>query len=92
VSTFASLPHGNQAFHLSSTLGAAVVPIGTSIAFLNKRHPKLTTVGAVAVFASILSVYTILSAAYSPQPPLVGTEIGKILIVSTHKLTNCMDF
>ncbi|XP_046389274.1 solute carrier family 52, riboflavin transporter, member 3-A-like isoform X2 [Ischnura elegans] len=76
VSTYASLPHGNEAFHLSSTLGAAVVPIGTSIAFLNKQHPKLTLVGAVAAIASILSVYTILSAAYSPNPPLVGTEIG----------------
>ncbi|XP_071443293.1 solute carrier family 52, riboflavin transporter, member 3-A-like [Hetaerina americana] len=81
VSTYASLPHGNEAFHLSSTLGAAVVPIGTAIAFIHKRHSKLSVIGIIAAFASILSVYTILSAAYSPNPPLVGSETGKVLIV-----------
>ena len=81
LQSFSCLPYGNTAYHLAATLSSIINPFACFLAnFLphtSIRHITIQTVIAGAVIA-----YLFLAALMSPFPPLVGTTLGAVIIVS----------
>ncbi|XP_072110354.1 riboflavin transporter 2-like isoform X1 [Mobula birostris] len=80
VQTYACLPYGSMAYHLSAALGAVANPLACFVAmFLPNRSLRLMaflTVGGTAVGSYIMGM-----AVLSPCPWLVHSKAGTALIV-----------
>ncbi|KAH3859310.1 solute carrier family 52, riboflavin transporter, member 3-B-like [Dreissena polymorpha] len=92
VSSYATLPYGNQAFHLANTLSMIANPLACGVAFflpvMSQRIITMTTLGGVSV-----ATYILVIASYSPQPPLYDHTAGAALIViATVLVSGLMSF
>ncbi|KAK3601662.1 hypothetical protein CHS0354_038225 [Potamilus streckersoni] len=81
IQSYAEIPYGTNSYHLAVTLGNIANPVACFVTFL--VPVKSTTIlGMLSVLGTVISVYIISLAAYSPDPPLVGTIEGSILAVA----------
>ena len=80
IQSYACLPYGSQSYHLAVTLANIANPLACFIAFFLPVKSQ-TIIGVVTSVGSLISVYILLLAAYSPEPPLVDTVGGSILAV-----------
>lgn len=85
LQSFSCLPYGNSAYHLSASLQSVANPVAGFFA-LFVPHTSIRNVKVLSIFLVVVSAYIILTSLQSPNPPLVGTLIGEILIVSVAKL------
>ena len=83
VQPFACLPYGDQTYHLSVTLCNIINPVACCVAFFIavKSTMVITIITAVG---SVISCYIWIIAFYSPEPPLLYSVAGPIIIVSIH--------
>jgi len=80
IQSYASLPYGNEAYHLSVTLSAIANPLACFLAlWLPSRSRHLIYV--LTAFGALLSSYVIALAALSPDPLLKDSDVGRGLIV-----------
>ncbi|XP_029448165.1 solute carrier family 52, riboflavin transporter, member 2 isoform X2 [Rhinatrema bivittatum] len=80
VQTYACLPYGALAYHLSVVLGNIANPVACFIAmFLLCR--SLGGLGLISVAGAMFGIYLLVLAALSPCPPLMGSNAGVFLVV-----------
>jgi len=80
IQSYASLPYGNEAYHLAVTLSAIANPLACFFAlWLPSRSRRLIFV--LTVFGSLLSAYVVVLAAMSPNPLLKDSDVGRSFIV-----------
>ena len=82
IQSYACLPYGSQPYHLAVTLSNIANPMACFIAFFLPVKSQ-TIIGGVTTIGSLITVYILLLAATSPEPPLVDSLAGPILVVST---------
>lgn len=85
LQTFSSLPYGNWAYHLTANLAAISNPIACFVAMFVPRT-SIRTIRVLGACSTVLAIYIIFIALNSPNPPLIGSMIGPILIVSKTKV------
>ncbi|XP_052769389.1 solute carrier family 52, riboflavin transporter, member 3-B-like [Mya arenaria] len=80
VSSYATLPYGTEAYHLSNTLGMIANPLACALAFF---LPVMSLpVISISTFLGIaMATFVLTIAAYSPSPPLYTDNGGPALIV-----------
>ncbi|CAH2286296.1 riboflavin transporter 2-like [Pelobates cultripes] len=84
VQTYSCMPYGTQIYHLAAALAAMANPLACGIAmFLPNR--SLITMGILTATGSACAGYIMSMAVLSPCPPLLQTNIGGTLMVSTVK-------
>lgn len=83
IQSYACLPYGSQSYHLAVTLANIANPLACFIAFFLPVKSQ-TIIGAVTSAGSLISVYILLLAAHSPEPPLVNTTGGAVLAVASY--------
>ena len=81
ISAYAFIPYGNEIYHTAVNLGLLATPIAAFVFVLVSRKSKLLTV-VLTIVACLLGIYVLVAALLSPNPPLVDSVAGKILIVS----------
>lgn len=81
IQPFSCLPYGNRAYHLSVTLSLIANPI-TCVVAIFVPHFSIKWVRILTAVWFINGSYIILCALQSPHPPLAGTFLGEIIIVS----------
>ncbi|XP_030046115.1 solute carrier family 52, riboflavin transporter, member 2 isoform X1 [Microcaecilia unicolor] len=80
VQTYACLPYGTMAYHLSVVLSNIANPVACFIAmFLMCR--SMMVLGLISVLGAVVGTYLLVLAALSPCPPLVGNNVGVSLVV-----------
>lgn len=80
IQSYASMPYGNEAYHLSVTLSAIANPLACFLAlWLPSRSRHLIFILTSA--GALLSAYVIALAALSPDPLLKNSDVGRGLIV-----------
>ncbi|XP_077209659.1 riboflavin transporter 2-like [Paroedura picta] len=80
VQSYACLPYGNAAYHLSATLAALANPLACFLGmFLPSR--SLALMGTLAGTGSLLACYIMAMAVLSPCPALLHLPAGAILMV-----------
>lgn len=78
---YSSLPYGDWAYHLTVNLSAISNPIACFVAMLVPRT-SIDKIRKLSCYSIILAIYIIFVALKSPNPPLLDSIIGPILIVS----------
>lgn len=80
ISSYATIPYGNEAFHLSVTLSNIANPLSCLVAFF---LPVLSmcAIGGVTITGFCIGIYLLVIAASSPTPPMAGEDIGAATIV-----------
>ena len=81
VQSFACLPYGSQTYHLAVTLSNIANPLACLIVFFLPVKSR-TNLGAITTIGTLVSVYIMSVAANSPEPPLVNSLAGSLLVVS----------
>ena len=81
VQTYACLPYGPEAYHLSVTLINIVNPVACFIAFFLPVKSR-RIIGSLTAIGSFISIYIIFVAASSPSPPLIDSIMGDFIVVS----------
>ena len=90
VSSYANIPYGNDAYHLSATLSNIASPLTCLILlFLPVMSPGIIAGSAVVCFS--LSTYILVIASQSPSPPMMQGTIGAFLIVSKSFCAKCVN-
>jgi riboflavin transporter 2 len=84
VQSFACLPYGNSVYHLTLTLSHIANPLVCFI-MLIPTIPKPTKelVSWATGIGLLLSIYAVVAALMSPEPPLKGTALGQAILVSS---------
>lgn len=81
IQSYACLPYGNRAYILAIRLGLAINPVVSFLALFvyitSKAGVTLLNLGG-----TICAAYTLFLAIKSPFPPLKGTALGEVLVVS----------
>ena len=80
IQSYACLPYGSQPYHLAVTLSNIANPVACFIVFFLPVKSK-TLIGGIASVGSLISVYILFLAATSPEPPLVESLAGSVLVV-----------
>lgn len=81
VQSYSCLPYGNVAYHLTVTLSSIANPLAC---FLAVFYPVKSVRGITMwfVLGSIIGVYGLATAVMSPNPPLMDSTWGEVLVVS----------
>lgn len=80
IQSYASLPYGNEAYHLSVTLSAIANPLACFLAlWLPSRSRRIILL--LTLFGTLLAAYVVALAALSPNPVLKDSDVGRSLIV-----------
>ncbi|GFY77752.1 solute carrier family 52, riboflavin transporter, member 3-A [Trichonephila inaurata madagascariensis] len=82
IQPYSCLPYGDGPFHLTVTLCGVAYPAACALALFCELR-SVTWISWMSLAATIISVYAMLTAILSPEPPLVGSSIGSVLIVSS---------
>ena len=86
IQSYACLPYGNIAYHLSVTLANISNPIACLVAFFHPtKSRKVLT--ALAILGSCLAGYILVLAGSSPVPPLANSAGGAFMVVSGEPLS-----
>lgn len=81
IQSYSNLPYGNVAYHLAVTLSSMANPVACFLAvFL--PHTGIRSIVGLSIISVPVASYAIATAMLSPAPPLVGTMIGDVLVVS----------
>lgn len=80
INTYSALPYGSKAFHLSAILDNIGNPIACLVAFFFPSK-SFRILMATAIAGTVFSVYLVVLAATSPNPPLVDSTGGSVLMV-----------
>ncbi|KAK0134094.1 Riboflavin transporter 2 [Merluccius polli] len=80
VQSYSCLPYGNRAYHFAATLAAAANPVACFIAMFSSRR-SLMLMLVLTVVGTGFGAYIMAVAAFSPCPPLVGSDSGVAIIV-----------
>ena len=80
IQAYACLPYGSQPYHLAVTLSNIASPVACFIVFFLPVKSQ-TLIGGIASVGSLISVYILVLAATSPEPPLADSLAGPILVV-----------
>jgi riboflavin transporter 2 len=81
IQTYSCLPYGNLAYHFAITLASMSNPIACFFAFFFSPNAHKRSLPIVIIFGLLCGIYIIITAIYSPNPPLVNNVSGKVLIV-----------
>lgn len=81
VQSYSCAPYGDRTYHLVATLTPFANPLAAITTVVSKRA-RPTVIAVMLGAGTVLSVYLIVAAAMSPNPPLVGTTSGSVMIVS----------
>lgn len=82
IQSYSCLPYGNVAYHLAINLGSMANPLACYILFF----VTFTSVPAISLMAFptfLVAVYIFVATTLSPRPPLVGTQSGEALVVTS---------
>ncbi len=81
VAPYAALPYGNRAYSLAVKLGLVTSPLAAFVTlFLSPR--SYVVFGVLGMTSAICTGYLVTLAAFSPNPPLIGTATGEAMAVS----------
>lgn len=80
VQSYSCLPYGNVAYHLAVTLSQISNPLACFLAFFIP-YKSIRTISYLTLFSMIFVVYLLFTTFMHP-PPLRGTNLGVILVVS----------
>lgn len=87
IQSFSCIPYGQQAYHLSVTFSSIANPVACFLAiFFN--HSSIRHITVLTVLATVIGAYLFTTALMSPTPPLAGTVIGEVLVVSFLTVNN----
>ncbi|KAL4238725.1 hypothetical protein ACF0H5_003432 [Mactra antiquata] len=80
ISTYATIPYGSEAYHLSVTLSNIANPLACFVAFF---LPVISTkvIGGTAIIGVAAGLYILVMATLSPFPLLVNETSGSAIIV-----------
>ena len=81
VQSYACLPYGDQTYHLTVTLCNIANPVGCFLAFFMVVKSAVA-ISVLTMVGSFISAYILVIASYSPEPPLIDSIAGPIMIVS----------
>lgn len=81
IQSYSCLPYGREAYHWSVNLNQIVNPVVIYLAFF-LPIVSLRVLAACGAVQIMCLVYELLTAFESPVPPLVGSNVGVVLIVS----------
>ena len=81
ISSYATLPYGDQAYHLSNTLGMIANPMTCAAAFFLPTLP-VPVITVTTVLGVAASTIVLVFASLSPSPPMYNQASGAALIVS----------
>ncbi|XP_045187450.2 solute carrier family 52, riboflavin transporter, member 3-B-like [Mercenaria mercenaria] len=89
VSSYATIPYGDQAYHLSATLSSIANPLTCLVAFF---LPVLSmwVIGSTVLTGFGIGIYVLIIAAESPTPPMAGEDIGAVIIVTASILVTAL--
>ncbi len=79
---YAALPFGDRAYNLGVRLSLIMNPVGALLTLLVVVR-SLKGLGLFTLAATLLGAYEVYLACASPDPPLKGTVIGEVIVVST---------
>lgn len=82
INTYSSLPYGSKAFHLSAILDNIANPLACLVAFFLPAKSFRVLMGTT-ILGTAFSVYLLVLAGMSPDPPFVGSTGGSFLMVCT---------
>lgn len=80
IQSFACLPYGTSAYHLTTTLSSIANPLTCLIAMYFTRY-SIFSINIQFATTVLLSVIVIVAALESPTPPLATSVIGQFIIV-----------
>ncbi|KAH9507716.1 hypothetical protein Btru_053522 [Bulinus truncatus] len=80
IQTYACLPYGIQAYHLSVNMASIANPLAC-VALIFLKMTSLTGTLLTSSAGAILSTYVIYTASTSPSPPFVGHFFGSALCI-----------
>ena len=81
VQSYACLPYGSQTYHLAVTLSKIANPLACLVVFFLPVKSR-TTLGTITTIRTLVSIYIMSVAANSPEPPLVNSLAGSLLVLS----------
>lgn len=87
INTYSSLPYGIKAFHLSAILDNIANPLACLVAFFLPAKSFRVLMGTT-ILGTAFSVYLLVLAGTSPDPPFVDSTGGSFLMVCT-KVSIC---
>ncbi|XP_069478019.1 solute carrier family 52, riboflavin transporter, member 2-like isoform X2 [Ambystoma mexicanum] len=80
VQSYACLPYGRMAYHLSAVLSNIANPVACFIAMFIMCRSSLA-LGVISALGGLFATYLMALAVLSPCPPLVGSPAGVALVV-----------
>ena len=81
ISAFIFKPYGNTVYHIAVNLGILAYPLAVLVyVFVPCKSKVLVTV--LTAISSLLSIYMLIVAILSPDPPLKDHIVGDLIIVS----------
>lgn len=82
VQPFSALPYGTATMHYVVLLTGLSYPAGCFLGMLYPKHSPLA-IYTTTLLGTTLGGYIVLCALMSPLPPLVGANVGSLVIVTT---------
>lgn len=80
VQSYSCLPYGNITYHLAVALSAMANPVACFLAvFL--PHTSIRSILILSGCSALIASYALATAMLSPNPPLLGTTIGELIVV-----------
>ncbi|XP_055853386.1 solute carrier family 52, riboflavin transporter, member 3-A-like [Episyrphus balteatus] len=81
IQSYSTMPYGNQAYHLTATLGVIANPVACFLAvFL--PHTSLKSIISLSSISGLCTIYVLVTALMSPNPFLMGTWWGSTLVIA----------
>ena len=81
ISAFVFKPYGNTVYHVAINLGILASPLAILL-YVLLSYKSRTLVVVLTAISCVLSVYVLVVAVLSPDPPLKDHVIGDLIIVS----------
>ena len=81
IQSYATLPYGDTAFHLTVTLYSIANPLTSFVYFWVPCYNRMI-ITILTLMSTICGIVIIVIAAMSPSPPLLGSSGGTALTVS----------
>lgn len=81
LQSYSCLPYGNLAYHFAVNLGNIANPAACFLVFF-VPHTSLSWIISLFILSNVATSYVIMTAIYSPHPPLQDSSSGSILVVS----------
>lgn len=80
IESYSCLPYGNNIYHLSVIFLSIANPVACFLAIF-LPHTSIKSILLLTIITLIIGIYAVLTAVLSPNPPLIGTNVGGALMV-----------